>query len=261
MPQGPLWALIPLYLAATALASTPQQIPFQTASLDPLDGGADAGRQGHQRVVRYSWNSSAQVQEALAALEGLDSVDIWHQHHRSLELSLSSSASEQHVTHLLSTGELPRINTIIDSLPELQRTTPSLFAPYNLLHSSAALSNLSSLRTATLDDSIHKSYHPYEGIGTILRQMEEEFPGFAKVVSFGNSSEGREILGIRITNEGHVHPHTTEEEEEKEEEEGLRSQKHKKKGKKGKKALPHKLGFVVVGASHAREVRVRTHRE
>ncbi len=95
----------------------------------------------------------------------------------------------------------------------------------------------------------------------VKEAMEEEFPGFAKVVSFGNSSEGREILGIRITNEGHVHPHTTEEEEEKEEEEGLRSQKHKKKGKKGKKALPHKLGFVVVGASHAREVRVRTHRE
>jgi hypothetical protein len=84
---------------------------------------------------------------------------------------------------------IPSISTHLDS--------PSVSTSFNLLHSNAAISNLTSTRFSSIDDTIHDSYHPYDGITMILQAMEAEFPGYAKMVSLGFSSEGREIWGLK----------------------------------------------------------------
>lgn len=97
-----------------------------------------------------------------------------------------------------------------------------------------------------------------------MQGLADEFPKYAKMVSIGVSAEGRDIWALNVTNSAHRHPHAKDDEEgepegDDDDDEGEVHHRVKKgkgrhgKGKKGKK-YPHKLGFVISGTLHAREV-------
>lgn len=225
------------------------------------------------KVLRYSFADRAGVQEALRRIEGLQDLDVWHQTPTSLLLRVSP-LSEGIISSLLDVTSSnlapaephqPQIRTIIPSVSSLLASSPSLSTSYSLQLSTAALSNLSSTRHTTLRDPIHSTYHPYDSIVKLLRQFAADFPGYSEVVSLGVSSEGREILGLRVTNSSSVLSHGEPEEGDWSdkivggtEEELLRSARlrvQQRMRTRKEKKLAHKVGFVVVGAQHAREVR------
>lgn len=96
--------------------------------------------------------------------------------------------------------------------------------------------NLTSLQNSTY----HSSYHPLFEIDEFIHQIASLYPSLTRVVHLGHSGEGREMLGLTISS-------------------GERSISPERKCKTRKAAKQEidptkKLGFVVVGAIHAREV-------
>jgi extracellular matrix protein 14 len=75
----------------------------------------------------------------------------------------------------------------------------------------------------------HTSYHPLFEIDSFLYALEREHPELVEVFRVGISGEGRDLLGVRISKGG-----------------GGRRGVGKKAG--------GKMGFVITGAQHAREV-------
>jgi hypothetical protein len=58
--------------------------------------------------------------------------------------------------------------------------------------------SLAAARTRTgVPDSIHEAYHPYETINAIMHSLANEYPEYARVVSLGQSAEGRDILALK----------------------------------------------------------------
>lgn len=81
---------------------------------------------------------------------------------------------------------------------------------------------------------------------SFLHELQELHPELVTLKNLGHSGAGREMFAVTIS---------------KPEDETERKKDKKRKKKKGRKGLkPHdegqKFGFVVVGAQHAREVRV-----
>lgn len=72
-----------------------------------------------------------------------------------------------------------------------------------------------------------------------MHELARDYPGLVDVIRVGISGEGRELLGVRI---GGGAGHTT------------RGRRRGRKGRKGKSKSNEKMGFVVTGAQHAREV-------
>lgn len=82
-------------------------------------------------------------------------------------------------------------------------------------------------------------YHPLFEIDDFLRQLLELHPNTTRLTNLGHTGQGREMMALTIS--------TTELQGETQ----RMTAKKKKKGKKNR----NKLGFVIVGAQHAREVR------
>ncbi|SCV69793.1 BQ2448_1187 [Microbotryum intermedium] len=269
-----LWAI--LYLVSTASptlfaqASFPrQQIPLQAPSPSTSASSPDANV-----LHRLTFPSRAATQAARDRLQ--HDYDVWKATPSTIEVVLPAWTDptvsfESWLLDLSATSS----SILIPSLSHLLETSPNLGSTYNRILSTAALANgtssSSSSETPTtqsggsrqrrvLDAStIHNSYHPIEAIENILRSFEHDFPGFAKVVVIGASSEGRTIWGLKVTNFAYQpgssasSSATSTSEEMTTMEEVLNKRKRKNKKKKEEERPAGKHGFVVVGAQHARE--------
>jgi len=106
--------------------------------------------------------------------------------------------------------------------------------------------------TTLKETTFHESYHPLGDIEGFLRQLNDAYPNITRVIDIGRTSEQREMYGFTLSVGGY------DEEEDGDEEDAEDGRKKKKK----KKRLPkspvgnpgEKLGFVLLGAQHAREV-------
>jgi len=74
-----------------------------------------------------------------------------------------------------------------------------------------------------------------------MQDLADTHPETVRLINFGQSAEGRDILGLTIS---------TGDDDESEEEKGEKRKKKKKILRKQRE----KLGFVIQGAQHAREV-------
>jgi hypothetical protein len=83
----------------------------------------------------------------------------------------------------------------------------------------------------------HAAYHPLFEIDSFLYQLEREHPSLMSVFRVGISGEGRELLGVEISSSGWT------------DSEAGSMETNRKKRKRGEK-----MGFVITGAQHAREV-------
>jgi hypothetical protein len=122
--------------------------------------------------------------------------------------------------------DIPHTDTIIDDRNHIYE--------HGLIHPSSW--NLSSLENSTF----HSTYHPLYEIDEFVLGLAELHPSTVKVVELGHSGEGREMLGMVISS-GPVQNKTT-------------GQDQRKERKKGTIDPEKKLGFVIIGAQHAREV-------
>jgi extracellular matrix protein 14 len=183
-----------------------------------------------ERLVRLTWPTVDEMRAGRTMLEEVFDVDVWRRTGNSLDVRLRPSDDDDYIAQL---ARATSVETILPSLPTLHHDQASS----NTIHSQAAVLNFTtSSSTGRLDDPIHDSYHPYDHIVEILRTFEASYPGFANMQSFGLSSEGREIWGIKISNFSRVY-------------DPLISGKGKKKGK----GYKHKVGVVLAGTQHARE--------
>lgn len=71
------------------------------------------------------------------------------------------------------------------------------------------------------NNTFHDSYHPLHEIDMFISELVDSFPELVTVIKLGHSAEGREMLGVKLS---------------------------RNIGKKPR------LGFVIHGAQHAREV-------
>lgn len=176
-------ALVKLVCLVDLVVSSAQQLTFNSAA------GAPPAR---DQLVRYSWSTRADAEAAATWMEEHE-VDVWSTKPAHITARLSQQQQDQLAGSVLVPSAvevlLPSIQDHLDS--------PTLIPSFSLLHSEAAVANLSTTRLAQLDDSIHDSYHSLDAINQILRSFEQEFEGYAKVISVGFSAEGREILGLK----------------------------------------------------------------
>lgn len=102
--------------------------------------------------------------------------------------------------------------------------------------------NLSSLENTTF----HNSYHPLYEIDQFILDLAILSPEKVNVVELGHSGEGREIRGLVISS-GQLHPPNNIT--------GPHTRQRKGRHARGEIDPAKKLGFVIIGAQHAREVR------
>jgi extracellular matrix protein 14 len=109
------------------------------------------------------------------------------------------------------------------------RHTLSTIAPHSprSYYSAPADWELSSFTNS----SFHKNYHPLYEIGEFIQELARLHPDIVNIHNIGRTGEGREILAMTLST-----PPTDA---------MMRSLPG-----------PGKLGFVIVGAQHAREVRI-----
>jgi hypothetical protein len=96
---------------------------------------------------------------------------------------------------------------------------------------------MSSLENTTF----HDSYHPLSQIEFFMKELVDAHPETARLINLGRSAEGRDVLGLTISTGN-----------DDDSEEDIVGKKRKKK--KGPRKQKEKLGFVIQGAQHAREV-------
>ena len=97
---------------------------------------------------------------------------------------------------------------------------------------------------STLENTtFHDSYHPLSQIESFMLELVDTHPETARLINLGRSAEGRDVLGLTIS--------TGYDDESEEDNAETRSRRKKKKGPRKQR---EKLGFVIQGAQHAREV-------
>lgn len=171
-------------------------------------------------------------------------LDVWHATPTNVDIYTSSLPSEL--------AEAPHK---IVSVPPLTRPLFSYTASPQRLTDDAW--NLSTLNT-----SFHETYHPLDGIYSFFDQLVARFPEVTKMVEMGRSAEGRRIMGLSISTGryGSGGPGVGKMEADEDDSMGEDSLKKKKKKKKKTHRPPlrdtEKLGFVIIGAQHAREVSI-----
>lgn len=87
---------------------------------------------------------------------------------------------------------------------------------------------------------------------SFIKQLVDTHPDITRLVNLGESAEGRELHGLTIST-GPYHSIKGDQERK-----GQKKKKSKSKVPK-KSPQPHdgqKLGFIIIGAQHAREVRL-----
>ena len=102
-------------------------------------------------------------------------------------------------------------------------------------------SNLSWNLSTLTNTSFHDTYHPLQEVESFLEQLVTTYPNVTRLTNLGHSAEGREMFALTISSGEYKNA----------------KKKKKKKEKERKGRTPReseKLGFVIVGAQHAREV-------
>ncbi|GAA6057853.1 hypothetical protein JCM3770_002720 [Rhodotorula araucariae] len=262
--------------AAAALAAAAPDQAFVAASPPPAQLAFTAP-QPHQpdlgHLFSLSWNNRAALQHAANHLEQAD-ADIWfagrrtvgrqHQWEAVLRLRGDDTLTSEHIVDRLAAlgvdspdaGRHIPPAALADYL-----ASPTLSTPYARTFSAAAIANfsLSSSAHDAPGNSIHETYHPYEGIHDILVSFERTYPDWVKVISLGRSSEGRDIWGVKVTNQSShatdeaVVPVDEDDDDESDDEEDAGPVPLVVSSKRHKHKRHRKLGFVVVGTQHARE--------
>ena len=244
--------LIPLLLVPPALAQAGQtgQTPF--AAPAPDDSA---------HLIRLSFPSRDATEFAFSTLEA-HGIDVWQRSARSLHLAAPPST----LTSILPFSPPALVAPVASLLAQ-----PTIQASYNLAHSNAVVRNITADRSAVRGDEMHQSFHPYDNLVQIMQALVDEFPGYAEMVQVAESSEGRPVWGLKVTNLSCALPddcgddlqvELEDDDDEEDDEDGSDAFWRKKhKGKKGRKhkpkrpEYPHKLGFVISGTQHSREVR------
>ena len=98
--------------------------------------------------------------------------------------------------------------------------------------------------SSLINTTFHESYHPLDEIDAFLNQLSNAYPNTTRLISLGHSAEGREMTALSIS----TGPY-------KFQDDGRKKKKPKKHRKSPGAKDGMKMGFVIVGAQHAREVR------
>ncbi|KAG7095009.1 hypothetical protein E1B28_005803 [Marasmius oreades] len=161
----------------------------------------------------------------LAEAHGLD---IWH-------LSLSQA-------HIFE----PFDKNILRGLPDALQVIPHEVSYIPSANASTTSQmdewDLSSLANTTY----HSAYHPLHEINSFIHQLAEIFPTKVEVVELGHSALGREMYALKLTS-------GSPDDRSKDNERKPKPPKRDKPGKERELDPNKKLGFVIVGAQHARE--------
>ncbi|GAA5867042.1 hypothetical protein JCM8547_008420 [Rhodosporidiobolus lusitaniae] len=246
-------------LASFPPSSPPPQLAFTAPPLQP-----------HSHSVRLAWHDRSHLERAVGLFKEHD-LDVWSAGKRSSswETIVRWPASDDTLSEVLQRLEEAGIPppTASDgaqgaSLDD-RLSSPTFLPSFSRSLSAATLANLSrSSLPPTLDDPVHNTYHPYDGIHDLLLSFEKSYPDFVKVFSLGQSSEGRDIWAVKVTNfsstpdEARAASSSSALGEEEEEEDlpavvppplrALSKKRHKHR-------RTRKLNFVVAGTQHARE--------
>lgn len=143
-----------------------------------------------------------------------------------------------------------------DDLPEglakLPRTSWSVPSGYTEQH----IQGITDWNVSTVVNStFHDGYHTIEEVKSFMDKLVATFPDTAQLTGFGQTAEGREMYALTISS-GPYKSRVYEQDEELPED--LKSRKKKKKQKtRPPLKTSEKLGIVIMGAQHAREVRSR----
>ncbi|KAF4609600.1 hypothetical protein D9613_012313 [Agrocybe pediades] len=153
--------------------------------------------------------------EVLAVAQEHD-LDIWHATDSFVDIYLPPDSQ------VLPEGlaRLPHTTTSIPTAITSSRQLDTDWTPESLTNS-----------------SFHESYHPLDEIESFLEELTNVHSNITRLTTIGQSAEGRDIYALSISTGGYPS-------EEK---------KKKKKTKKGRISSREKLGFVIIGAQHARE--------
>lgn len=163
-------------------------------------------------LVRLTWSTRDQAERAHAIL--LDQgVDVWLAKPLEITLRLKSvpgRSGEIEMGRYDSTSDVVArqlgavgYETVLDSVQEYVETTLPTVEQARVESDAAAARMpptriVGTLQRATsVPDSIHDAYHPYDTLNEIMQSLADEFPGYARVVSLGQSAEGREIRGLK----------------------------------------------------------------
>jgi hypothetical protein len=209
-----------------------EQIPFASTSASISTSYVG------ERLQRYTFPTEAEARSAAGVLE--DDEDIWSRRGNELLLRRRNDVSVE--------ASSQEGQDISEWHSNLLSTHPTISTPSNLRASTSSLLNFTSLPVSERytdpdSDPLHSSYHPYESIVSILRTFANDNPAYARLVSFGHSAEGREILGIKVGNFTKAHL----------------AREVETMGKGKKKSKVKEQGMLVVGTQHAREVRTPPH--
>jgi extracellular matrix protein 14 len=270
---------VALLLSFSTVFSSPSSSPPQLAF-----GSPSQLEEPHQHLIRLAWSNRSDLETAVDLLER-HNVDVWSARKRSNPssdlLSSTFSPSEHWETVVRWTGDEEPLTSLLDRLSEAgvphpdvdtqvsslssHLSSPLITSSYSRALSAATLVNFTSSSSplAPSDDPMHATYHPYDGIYQILQDFERAYPEWVSVFSIGQSSEGREIWAVKVSNLSNVadEARTASSDNEDEEEEGDKDDLpefapaplriNTKKRHKHRRDRP--LNFVIAGGQHARE--------
>ena len=135
---------------------------------------------------------------------------------------------------IYSPPDAPFLPSELTSLPHTITTIPPTTVSSKPIRANTDW-NVSSLRNSTF----HDVYHPLLEVESFLNQLLSAFPNTTHLSNLGQSAEGRNMVALTISS-------------------GKYPDKKAKDKKKKKTPIGRdgeKLGFVIIGAQHAREVR------
>ncbi|THU92100.1 hypothetical protein K435DRAFT_967814 [Dendrothele bispora CBS 962.96] len=209
-----------LYAAQVVSASTQRVFTSDPTSLN---------RTG--TLHRFTLDNSHDLKEIINDALSHD-LDIWR-------------ITQTHVDIYFPVTDTPRESP----LPWSLRTSSRIVNP--IYHSNVEPSPLGSLSGSAVDQwnlssltntSYHSVYHPLYEIDSFVHEMAKAYPEEASVVHLGHSAEGREMLGLKLAR---VPPENNDDDKPEKGPE--------KPGKERTLDPTKKLGFVIMGAQHARE--------
>ncbi|GAA5910682.1 hypothetical protein JCM5296_001691 [Sporobolomyces johnsonii] len=253
--------------AAAAASSIPHPFALQPSTQLAFLASPDSDPPAVQSLFKLTWNDRSALEQALDRIDGdADGADVWfagrqtvarNQHQWALVLRTADQPKDR-LLQLLSPGvaapsEQPTVEVLLSSIAS-HLSSPSLSPSSLLALSSASISNLSLSSTPpVLSDPIHDTFHSYDNIHTLLLEFEKAFPEWVSVFSLGQSSEGRDIWAVHVTNQTTPASEPDPEEDGDDDGEASTSKRHRRKKHHRRKGPQGKLGFTVAGAQHARE--------
>ncbi|GAA5868702.1 hypothetical protein JCM3774_003630 [Rhodotorula dairenensis] len=274
--------------AAAAVAAAPSSAPLTAPTRpDQLTFAVHTRQSDHGSLLQLEYDTRRALEQAVQRFEAVD-ADIWFAGKRRRTIDQDQDQDQDDPEpgwHALVRQESPlqdaleaaaqagAVSGTAVSVQELLAANPTLSTLYSQTLSAASVANL----TATvqvgdpirLDDPIHETYHPYDSIHTIVSEFERAFPDWVEVITLGQSSQGREIWAVKVTEPskgstggesegvvdagepGQVESSDDDNDDSDESVGPLPLFSSLKKGHK--KHRRDKLRFVVAGTQHARE--------